>query len=299
MKVDMKMLARLCLALLALFAAPALARPPAATAPAPALWRFGDADTTIWLFGTIHALPPGLDWKRGKVADAFASADRLIVEVVSPANPAELSGIVNRMALSPGLPPLAERLPAPERPALVALMARTASSPAAFKDMETWFAAMTLIAPIIRDIGVDPQSGADNRLMADARRRGIPVEGLETVEQQLGFFDTLPEDQQRAFLASIVAESEGAKAEFDKLVGAWTRGDVAQLALLADSDLKATPQMHARLLIGRNRAWAAALKRKLETPGTFMVAVGAAHLAGAGSVQAYLAKSGIKVRRVQ
>ena len=294
----MKLFSRLCIALLTLFSAPALAKTPAPVTTKPALWRIADADTTIWLFGTIHALPPALQWKQGKVADAFAGADRLIVEVVQPTNPAEFSRIVNRMALSPGLPPLAERLPERKRPALKNLMARAASPAAAFDGMETWFAAMMLMMPIIKDSGVDPQSGADNQLIVEARRRGIPVEGLETVEQQLGFFDTLPEAQQRAFLASVVADSANAKAEFHKLLSAWTRGDVARLAVLADRDLKATPEMHARLLIDRNRAWATTLKRKLESPGTFFVAVGGAHLAGAGSVQSDLPRAGSRGSRI-
>jgi len=295
----MKLLSHLCIALLTLFSAPALAKSPAPVTTKPALWRIADADTTIWLFGTIHALPPALNWKQGKVAEAFAGADRLIVEVVQPANTAEFSRIVNRMAMSPGLPPLAERLPESRRPALKSLMARSASPAAAFDGMETWFAAMMLMTPVIKDAGVDPQSGADNQLVAEARRRGIPVEGLETVEQQLGFFDTLPEAQQRAFLASVVADSANAKTEFHKLLSAWTRGDVARLAVLADRDLKATPELHARLLIARNRAWAAALKRRLDSPGTVFVAVGAAHLVGAGSVQSELARAGIRVSRVQ
>src|SRR6185369_1001930 len=35
----------------------------------PALWKLADADTTIYLFGTIHALPDGVEW-RGRRIDA-------------------------------------------------------------------------------------------------------------------------------------------------------------------------------------------------------------------------------------
>ncbi|MEQ1726686.1 MAG: TraB/GumN family protein, partial [Sphingopyxis sp.] len=69
----MRMFSRL-LATAALFAAAPLCAQVAAPAPVaapepvattdadPALWVVRDADTTIYLFGTIHVLRPGLSW---------------------------------------------------------------------------------------------------------------------------------------------------------------------------------------------------------------------------------------------
>jgi hypothetical protein len=48
--------------------------PAAATAPSgPALWKVADDDTTIYMFGTVHALPKDVDWYRGPIAAALAS----------------------------------------------------------------------------------------------------------------------------------------------------------------------------------------------------------------------------------
>ena len=47
----------------------------------PALWRVADADTTIWLLGTIHALPPGVAWETPKVTAAITQADTLVQEI--------------------------------------------------------------------------------------------------------------------------------------------------------------------------------------------------------------------------
>ena len=41
--------------------------PPPGAVPGPALWRVGDADTTIYLFGTVHALPKGKPWFDGRI----------------------------------------------------------------------------------------------------------------------------------------------------------------------------------------------------------------------------------------
>ena len=57
----------------------AAAQPEAVTVPAatvapqgPALWKVADEDTTIYLFGTVHALPKDVEWFRGPIAEAIA-----------------------------------------------------------------------------------------------------------------------------------------------------------------------------------------------------------------------------------
>ena len=47
----------------------------------PALWRLSDEDSDIYIFGTIHILPPDLVWRNETVDAAFASAGRVYFEV--------------------------------------------------------------------------------------------------------------------------------------------------------------------------------------------------------------------------
>src|SRR5690349_10217806 len=75
----------------------------------PALWVVKDADTTIYLFGTVHQLRPGLGWFDEAVKQAFDRSDSLEVELVLPPDDelqklaAELGA--NRGSLSAELPP--------------------------------------------------------------------------------------------------------------------------------------------------------------------------------------------------
>ena len=64
-------------------------------------------------------------------------------------------------------------------------------------------------------------------------------------------------------------------------------------------DMAGDTALMERLLWQRNRAWADWMAKRLDTPGTVFVAVGAGHLAGPRSVQADLAAKGLRVRRVQ
>ena len=50
-----------------------VAQPAAPAEPVgPGLWKVVDEDTTIYLFGTIHALPETVEWYRGPIGEALA-----------------------------------------------------------------------------------------------------------------------------------------------------------------------------------------------------------------------------------
>src|SRR5688572_23990717 len=70
----------LCAALAALglaaMAAPASAEPP--------MWVVKDADSTIYLFGTVHLLDPAIEWKTARVLKALDQATQLWVEIAIP-----------------------------------------------------------------------------------------------------------------------------------------------------------------------------------------------------------------------
>src|SRR6187402_310159 len=55
--------------------------PPPGAVPGPALWKVADADTTIYLFGTVHALPQGKEWFDGRIERAFNASDELVTEL--------------------------------------------------------------------------------------------------------------------------------------------------------------------------------------------------------------------------
>jgi uncharacterized protein len=92
---------------------------------------------------------------------------------------------------------------------------------------------------------------------------------------------------------------EDPKAEFDAMLGAWAKGDDKAIATTFDDELRQSPELTDALLRNRNANWTAWLTKRLDTPGTVMVAVGAGHLAGVDSIQSMLAKQGVKVTRVQ
>lgn len=285
---------------------PALALMLAACAPAateaparPALWAFSDADTTVYLFGTIHVLPEGVAWDGGRVGAALATADRLVLEVTDPAGDAGIRSTFQALATSPGQPPIAARVPPDQRGALDAMIAKSGIPRATLDRMETWAAALTLAASLYPQIGVSAEQGVETRLTTRFAAAGKPIEGLETAAEQLGYFDRLPEPAQRVFLASVVRDHADAGPQFDRMIAAWRQGDVDGLALTADDEAHLSPELADALKRQRNTRWAERLAHELDRPGTVLVAVGAAHLAGRDSVQDMLKARGLTVKRLQ
>ena len=150
-----------------------------------------------------------------------------------------------------------------------------------------------------RGLGLNSSGGVEKKLTAQFEQAGKPIEALETIEGQLGYFDRLPEAQQRQMLTSVVEESGDSQQAFEQLFNAWMTGDIDQIVTLTDTGILIDPKTREYLLVLRNQDWAEQLDKRLQKPGTSFIAVGAAHLAGPDAVQATLAKRGYKVEKIQ
>jgi uncharacterized protein len=126
-----------------------------------------------------------------------------------------------------------------------------------------------------------------------------PVEGLETLDQQLGFFDSLSEPQQRDFLESVLDQHGDDVSDFGRMLGAWSHGNEKGIATSFDKDMKKSDALRTVLIAHRNAHWADAIAARLAQPGTQFLAVGAGHLVGRDSVQSMLEKMGYKPERVE
>ena len=149
----------------------------------------------------------------------------------------------------------------------------------------------------LSQIGLDP--GVESTIKAEFSAEGKTIGQLETNAEQLGFFDGLPEADQEAFLEGVLEDPAAMKTQLTQMVDAWSRGDVKAIARTFGEEFQDSPELKKALLLKRNANWARWVKGRLDKPGTVLVAVGAGHLAGDGSVVSLLEKQGLKVTRVQ
>ena len=273
---------------------------PAAAEVKPALWKVADEDTTLYLFGTIHVLPEGKPWITPALGAAVDGADELVTEIGSLETAgAEGGAAMMELGLGKGLKPLAERVPAEKRAALAQMVAASGMPAQALDNMETWLAGIILFQVAMKQLGVAPESGVEWQLAERWKPSGKPVLGLETMREQFGIFDRLPEEMQQAFLVSTLENPVEMKKQFGAMVDAWAAGDVEGVARTFNDDEQMPPALRKVLLEARNADWAEWLAERMDRPGTVFVAVGAGHLAGDQSVQAMLKKKGFKATRVQ
>lgn len=273
--------------------------PASATIPAdPALWVVKDKDTTIYLFGTIHALKPQLSWFDSAVRKAFDASGQLVLEIPLP-TPEQAKAVIGPLAMDTTGKPLTQKLTEADRKVYAAAMAKLGIPETAFDRFEPWFAAVTLAQIELQKAGFNAGEGVEVALNAAAKAAGKPVTGLETLEQQLGFFHNLPQADQIAFLISSAKEIDKFDATINAMLDRWKAGDAEGLSKLMNEDLSGQPHLYQVLLAERNARWADWIDNRLKTPGTVFIAVGAGHLAGKDSVQAYLAKHHLTATRIR
>ncbi|OGN49323.1 MAG: polysaccharide biosynthesis protein GumN [Caulobacterales bacterium RIFOXYB1_FULL_67_16] len=295
----------------AIAGAPAQALAQAAPAPAaaaaaapiqgegPALWVIKDADSTLYLFGSVHVLRPTTGWASPRVNAAFDSASDVWFEITNPEDQAAMMPLIQQYGLSPQTP-LSSRLTPEELAQLDAAAKAIGASAAQMDPLKPWLAALSLsVAPLIK-AGYDPQSGVELALKARAQAAGKSLHGFETLEKQIGLLATLPDDVQLEFLRETLKDYDQAVVILDSMVEAWAKGDVEALDRIVVEDMKTdAPELYKVLLVDRNTDWANQIQTLLQGSGTAFIAVGAAHLTGDDSVQSILQSRGVAVESVE
>ena len=80
-------------------AAAAIAKPAQMTHATPALWKVEGAHQTVYLFGTVHAMKPDVDWETPKVKQAFDKSDTLYLELANVNDMAAAQPLIMELGL--------------------------------------------------------------------------------------------------------------------------------------------------------------------------------------------------------
>lgn len=266
--------------------------------PGPALWVIQDADSTIYLLGTIHALRPEDTWRTPMIMEAFAESEELVLEIAELDDRDFMTALVVEHGVDMEID-LSSRLPPDCRERLAPAAQDYDIDMRGVERLRPWVAALSFgQAPMARS-GYDLSLGVDVQLKAAAAERAIPVSGLETAQDQIMSFATLSESLQLSLLCSVLESLPEVVPQLEQIRLAWLNGDMSVLdALLTEGFRTRYPEFYAAVIVRRNQVMAQALAERLNGSGNSFVAVGAAHLAGPDSVQAFLHQAGVDVERV-
>ena len=255
----------------ALAAASPVGAPPNPPIDGPAMFVVRDADTTVYIFGTFHALDGRSRWFGNQVRGAFEQSDELVLETVIPEQP--LPGQFAPAFRAPSVTPSASFLTTTR----LAINAGQAQ-------------------------GMQVGNGADMVLRRIAEAEGKPVEGLETLQLQIDMFNRMPASASapapRAGQPVETGSIDGLSKAMGQMQAAWKRGDQSVFVNMLAQLRQASPDTYRMMFTERNERWADWIRGRMQAPGTVFVAVGAGHLAGPDSLLVQLAERGIPSQRV-
>ena len=263
------------------------------------MWAVDGEHNTVYLLGSIHLLRQQ-DHPLPTVIDAaYADAEVLIMELdMDDLDPLAAAALMNSLGVLHDQTTLRELMGES--------MYEAASDAAVDVDIpldllaktEPWLAAVTIELMLLSKIGFDPDLGIEATMTAKASADRKPIEGLETIEEQLGFLDGLPLDAQRQMLLSSLLDGSKMRTMMDAMISAWHHGDTRFLENLLLESFAKHPALNDALIVNRNKRWVSQIKARLDDRDDYLVVVGALHLVGEGGVPQRLAREGYAIRQL-
>lgn len=295
------------------WADPPPADPPAS--PADALQRLKSAPSrgllyevsrggkTAYLFGTIHIGKPDFFPLDLVVTQALVQSSELVVELDATRSD-RMRAAMQHHAILPDSQRLDSLLTPTLRKRLQAQLDALERPRESIQTYKPWMAALSLMMAAMQAQDFDPAYATDLYLIALAKGLDKPVGELESIDYQLGLFDSTTRQEQLAFLDETLRMLEQGQLRGDTqaLVDAWLDSDAQALQRQSQKSMRESPRsarwMQQKLFAERNRRMAESIDRMLLAGHHPFVAIGALHLTGTDGVPALLKIRGYRIRNL-
>jgi len=297
------MLSRLKTGLLAVIAVLSCAFTPMAQAEAPApvkpaMWVIRDADSTIYLLGSIHVMKPDTVWLTPDIQKRFDSAQDVWFEIPDLDNKAAAAPVAQKYMFDPQ-GDMTSGLTPEELARVDELLKPMGLNAAALKAMRKWAVGLIITMQQVNQLGYMTDTGVDVTLMKQARDGGKVVHGFETMDSQMQALVPETEADELTALRAMLKDIDTMPRDLTDLFDAWKAGDTEALTRLMIDRMQAEdPKSYQRLIVQRNAAWEPQIEHILAGKGTAFITVGAGHLVGPDSVIAMLKTHGITAERL-
>lgn len=271
-----------------------------ARADGPAHWTVRDIDTTIHLFGTIHALPHGIEWQSEQLMADFDSAQYVIFELT----PAQFSwnvmfGAMRTKGLFHNDDNLGNYLDKKTLNKVVRLLRKKNVPSDYLLRIKPWFAEEIISNSDGNESQLKRKYGVEAILVKRAKGNRQYINGLESASKQMNISAGLKmKDQVKYLEMALDRLGDKPTIEADVLVKAWQEGNMDFIENISKQEFGEFPALYKRMLPDRNKDWVKQFPVFMEMPGTIFIAVGAAHMPGEGGVINLLKKAGYAVERI-
>jgi uncharacterized protein YbaP (TraB family) len=259
------------------------------------VWSIKGARNTVYLAGSVHALPKGHSEFPEQLERAYGEAEVIVLEVdLDDMNPLDAVKFITTNGTLPADQSLKDVV-GPEPYQRIAALAASLEVPeVVIAKLEPWSAALVLTQFALNKTGFDANLGIDMQITERARTDGKPVEGLETVIDQLSVFDNRSFAEQTRFLLDSADDAPQLNQDLQKLIAAWRAGDLRALEKEFLKEREKSPELYDALLGARNRLWLPKIEALLKEDRDYLVVVGALHYVGRDGLLALLRSDGHK-----
>jgi uncharacterized protein YbaP (TraB family) len=281
-------------------AAFALVLPVATACADPAAWRVaGRNGGEVTLLGSMHVLRKSDHPLPASVDTLLERADKIVMELdLDDVDPVAQQRLIVNTAVLPRDQTLADVIDADLYRTLERRAAELGVDLKLLERFEPWFLSITLLDQGLSKFGFQGQYGVEQYVLMEAQRSGKEIVGLETLEFQIGIFDSQSPALQQAMLAQTLAELDEAETAMAEMTAAWRAGELDELSDELLEEFADFPGLYETLVTKRNAEWVETLERMLREDRRHLVVVGALHLVGDDNLVELLAARGHAVERV-
>lgn len=265
----------------------------------PALWKVRNGDSTVYIFGSLHILPPSFEWRTPAIKTAIETSDIFVFEVpVDDAATQRQKDFIVKNGLLPRGASLRKVLNRIEFDTYSRVLLGAGLKPEHFTRYRPWLAAVVVGLAYVHRRDLTMLDGADDQIIQEAQERGKELRYLESIEDQMSLL-VMGDDlaQIRALKRQLVSLPQSVSHTQD-LVDTWAEGDAERFAALIERDFAGHVEAQDLLISNRNRTWIPRVAELLQGGKTAMVTVGAAHIGGPKGVISLLCGEGYSVERV-
>ncbi|MEL7186244.1 MAG: TraB/GumN family protein [Pseudomonadota bacterium] len=263
------------------------------------LWQADGARNTVYLLGSIHLLREQDHPLPAVIDKAYEDAEVIVMEIdMDDIDPIATQTLFTQYGMISDGRSLRDWMGEIAYSRAVEAAEKIDIPLHMMTGVEPWYAALTIEVMALSRIGFDPNLGIETWMTNKAASDGKPIEGLETIEEQLGFLDGLSVPAQRQMLLATLEEAASLEDMMDQLIDAWRSGDTGFLEAELLAAFAEYEELNQAILVDRNNRWVDQITDLLDDDDDYLVVVGALHLIGDNGVPRQLESLGVPIRQL-
>lgn len=242
------------------------------------LWKVQHPEKAgeIHLFGTMHLMEKAYFYFPKKLEKLVEKSDVVVMELAGMPSPAEA---MKHILLPKDANFFDFFSPAQRDTILQWAQNKLQMDETTFRSSFSKMKPFALVQMVVQLEFLGKTESYEVRFEGLAKSKSIPLEGLETIADQMRIFDRLTKEQQSEMVMESIREGNDEIDEIKRIQQVYTKQDLDALYALIDEEEGVIEEMESELLTDRNINWTKQLANYMDGRQVF-VAVGAAHLGG-------------------